>query len=154
MDPASRAENSGSSPATASNSTGHARLDTIATARLPPTRAITEATMILRSWTARTTPELEPSYIERVRNVVLPYLEAQRGFLGAHFGSRKVSGDIEILVITRWDSMEAVHRFSGNEQAHAYMPAAIAETLTSYDTESTHHEVLLEVDGPNPIRTN
>jgi len=109
--------------------------------------------MILRCWTARTTSELEPSYIEQVREIVLPYLETQGGFLGAHFGRREVEGHIEILVITRWDSMEAAHHFSGNEQDRAYMPSAIAETLTSYDTESTHYETLLEVEGPDSRRS-
>ena len=103
--------------------------------------------MILRTWKARTTTELEPRYLERVREVVLPYFETRDGFRGAHFGRRDLDDGVEILVITLWESMEAVHSFSGKNGEGSYMPREIAETLTSYDASSGHFESLIEVEG-------
>ena len=69
--------------------------------------------MILRSWKARTTRQRLPGYVEQVRAVVEPYLRSFVGFRGAHFATRELDGgELEILVLTMWASMEALEGFS------------------------------------------
>jgi heme-degrading monooxygenase HmoA len=102
--------------------------------------------MILRTWKARTMTDLEPMYLAQVRAVVLPHLQTFSGYKGAHFAKRTIDSGVEILVVTYWESREAVRAFAGDEETHAYMPPEIAATLTSYDTSSDHYEVLI-ADG-------
>jgi heme-degrading monooxygenase HmoA len=82
-------------------------------------------------------------YLAQVRAVVLPHLRTFSGYKGAHFAKREVEEGLEILVMTYWESIEAVRAFAGDEETHAYMPPEIAATLTSYDTSSDHYEVLI-----------
>ena len=103
--------------------------------------------MIIRTWKARATVELESDYLEQVRSVVLPHLKTFNGYRGARFARREVKDGIEILVLTFWDSQAALMAFAGEETSHAYMPPEIAATLVSYDLTSDHYEVI-ESDGP------
>jgi heme-degrading monooxygenase HmoA len=103
--------------------------------------------MIVRTWRALTTSELEPQYLEQVRAVVMPHLHSFSGYRGAQFAKRSVDGQVEILVMTYWESMEAVRAFAGSDEVHAYMPPEIAATLLSFDATSDHYEVLLD-DSP------
>ena len=104
--------------------------------------------MIIRTWKARTSTELTPRYLEQVRAVVIPHLQSFSGYKGAQFTTRGTGDDVEVLVLTYWDSIEAVRAFAGAEETHAYMPPEIAETLTSYDGTSDHFEVLID-DRPS-----
>ena len=108
--------------------------------------------MIIRTWKARTTTELEQKYLTQVRAVVIPYLQTFSGYKGAYFAKRKVNDSLEILVFTFWESKAAVHAFAGGDESHAWMPAEIAETLTSYDSTTDHYEVILTNDGGLPNR--
>lgn len=101
--------------------------------------------MILRTWKARTAPKKLADYIEQVKAVVIPHLRAQHGFAGAEFAQRPLDdGSVQILVITRWQSAEAVAAFA--EGASAWLPEEIAATLLDHDHESVHYEKLLSVD--------
>lgn len=101
--------------------------------------------MILRTWKARTTPAKLSDYLKQVEAVVIPHLRAQPGFAGAEFAQRSLDdGNVEILVITRWQSEAAVAAFA--EGASAWLPEEIAATLLDFDDESTHYESLLKVD--------
>lgn len=101
--------------------------------------------MILRTWKARTTPDKLDDYLAQVEAVVIPHLRAQNGFAGAEFAQRPLDDDrIEILVITRWQSAEAVAAFA--EGASAWLPDEIAATLLDFDQESVHYERLLKID--------
>jgi len=103
--------------------------------------------MIVRTWRALTTSELEPEYLEQVRAVVMPHMHSFAGYRGAQFAKRSLDGRVEILVMTYWESMDAVRAFAGSDEAHAYMPREIAATLDSYDATSDHYEVVLEDGG-------
>ncbi len=71
--------------------------------------------MIVRTWTAHTTPDRESAYLDEVRKVVLPHLRTVSGYLGSHFLRRSANGKLEILVLTYWESMEAVRSLVGEE---------------------------------------
>lgn len=103
-----------------------------------------EDTAIIRTWKARTTIGLEQQYIQQVKQVVLPYLRTFSGYNGSYFSKQEAAGEIEILVITLWDSEEAVKNFAGDEATHAYMPPEIAQTLLSYDESSEHYDVIIQ----------
>ncbi|TDF35122.1 hypothetical protein EYS14_22360 [Alteromonadaceae bacterium M269] len=102
--------------------------------------------MIIRTWKAITTEVKEPEYKALVESIVLPYFKTCMGYQGCKFGRRNQDseGKVEILVMTFWESMEAVTAFSGDPGAHAYLPEEIAKTLESYDSTSEHFETFIE----------
>lgn len=104
--------------------------------------------MIIRSWTADTTPEREAAYLEQVRTVVLPHLRKVPGYLGSQFLRKHGTENVQILVHTYWTSMEAVAALAGENSSTAYLPQEIAATLDRYDPEAIHYELMIEDKTP------
>jgi heme-degrading monooxygenase HmoA len=57
------------------------------------------------------------SNFEIVWKKVFPALRAIEGHRGAYLLCRTVGGAIELVVLTLWESMEAVRRFAGAKPA-------------------------------------
>ena len=68
--------------------------------------------MILRMWKARSTVE-KAEYLQHARGRVFPALRAIAGHRGAYLLRRAVDGGVELVVLTLWESMEAVCKFAG-----------------------------------------
>src|SRR5271165_2403046 len=69
--------------------------------------------MIVRIWRGREKKGHAGAYRRHLEGAVLPQLAALPGFMGASLLRRDDGGETEVLVMTRWASMEAVKAFSG-----------------------------------------
>jgi uncharacterized protein len=103
--------------------------------------------MILRMWKARATPEKSRNYIEHATKKVFPALGAIEGHNGAYLLRRVVGGAVEFVVLTLWESMEAVCRFAGANSEKAVVEPEARAALTAFDDSVTHFEV---VHGTRP----
>jgi heme-degrading monooxygenase HmoA len=88
--------------------------------------------MIMRMWKARATATRAEDYVQHATNVVFPKVSAIKGHCGAYVLRRQTEADVELIVLTLWDSMEAIRRFAGPEARAA---------LASFDEYVTHFEV-------------
>lgn len=100
--------------------------------------------MIARVWTARTSPARLPRYAEFLRTRVLPQLRALDGYAGASLLRRDADGEIEIVVVTRWRSLEAIRAFAGTDVEAAVVEPEAAALLTRHDTRVRHYEIVSE----------
>jgi heme-degrading monooxygenase HmoA len=101
--------------------------------------------MIIREWRARADPAKTDAYPKHFRERVVPELRQVPGFVGAHLGRRQLDGKTEFLVLTRWQSMDAVRAFAGgNIEAAVVEPGAVA-VLLDFDAQVRHYEVVEEV---------
>ena len=100
--------------------------------------------MVIRLWTALTTEEDQHKYYEHFRTHVLPALQRLDGYAGATLNSRPSAEGVEILVITRWRSMEAVRAFAGPDVEQAVVADEAAEVLTRWDTRVKHFATILD----------
>jgi uncharacterized protein len=98
--------------------------------------------MILRMWSGRATPEKSGQYIEHATRNVFPALAAIRGHRGAYLLQRAVDGAVEFVVLTLWDSMDAVRRFAGAKPEKAVVEPEAKAVLTAFDESVTHFEVV------------
>jgi len=78
---------------------------------------------------------------------VFPALAAIDGHKGAYLLRRAVGGatqdeEIEFVVLTLWDSMEAVRRFAGDTPDKAVVEPEARAVLSSFDDLVTHFEVV------------
>jgi heme-degrading monooxygenase HmoA len=64
--------------------------------------------MTIREWRGRASAEQTEAYPDHFHQVVMPELRGRAGFLGAYLGRRLVDDEIEVVVLTRWESMEAI----------------------------------------------
>ena len=102
--------------------------------------------MIIRRWSAMATPDGARNYEEHFRGWVVPELAGLAGQRGAYLLRRSVGDRFEITVLSKWDSLDAIRAFAGDDLSRAVVEPRAAEVLVSYDAEVTHHEVVF--DGP------
>lgn len=98
--------------------------------------------MILRMWKGRATAEKSGEYIEHATKRVFPALAAIEGHRGAYLLRRAFDGAIEFVVLTLWESMEAVRRFAGVKPEKAVVEAEARAVLIAFDESVTHFEVI------------
>ena len=64
--------------------------------------------MIARIWTARASPRDAHAYCDHFDRAVAPALRRLEGHAGAELLTLNRDDEVEILVITRWRSLEAI----------------------------------------------
>ena len=101
-----------------------------------------ESGMILRMWKARSTAEKSDRYIQHATGRVFPALRTIEGHRGAYLLRRAVDGVVELVVLTLWESMEAVRKFAGVEPEKAVVEPEARAVLTDFDETVTHFEVV------------
>jgi uncharacterized protein YciI/heme-degrading monooxygenase HmoA len=96
---------------------------------------------ILRMWKARTTGEKIDAYVQHATEKVFPSLWAIEGHRGACVLRRTAGAAIEIVVLTLWESMDAIRKFAGGNPGKAVVGPEARAVLTEFDDSVTHFEV-------------
>ena len=98
--------------------------------------------MIARLWrgVARDRRNAE-AYLQHLAARVLPDLEKIPGHRDARVLRREEGGRIEFLVLTFWDSMEAIRRFAGDKPERAVVEPEARAVLAEFDDFVRHYEV-------------
>jgi uncharacterized protein YciI/heme-degrading monooxygenase HmoA len=116
--------------------------------RNPPvgTRSSTERAAgrpsILRLWTARTTDDKFDRYVHHVTKSVFPVLGEMEGYRGGYLLRRQRGPEIEIVVLTLWESMDAVQQFAGRDPNQAVVEPPARAVLTAFDEFVKHYEII------------
>jgi heme-degrading monooxygenase HmoA len=97
--------------------------------------------MIARIWSARAMRNNWPAYEKHFMENVLPELRAVDGYVSGNLLKRESGSQIEITVITFWDSWEAIAAFAGPDRENAVVAPNAAALLTDYDRRVRHAEV-------------
>jgi heme-degrading monooxygenase HmoA len=100
--------------------------------------------MIIREWRGRASAEQTEAYPDHFHRVVMPELRGRAGFLGAYLARRPIDDEIEFVVLTRWESMEAIKAFAGEDPAQAVVDARAAAMLRDVDVTVQHFDVIEE----------
>jgi heme-degrading monooxygenase HmoA len=102
--------------------------------------------MIARLWSARTTTAKSAQYMEHFWQAVAPSLRKFPGYLSASVLVRSQGELVEVLVITVWESYQAIDAFAGTNRDTAVVSPEAAALLTDYDRRVRHYEIA-QVDG-------
>jgi heme-degrading monooxygenase HmoA len=102
--------------------------------------------VILRAWRGWTTPERADAYERLLREEIFPAIEARRvpGYTGITLGRRTVGDEVEFLTIMRFESLDSVRAFAGEDYETAVVPPAAREVLSHYEDRASHYEILEE----------
>ena len=103
--------------------------------------------MILRVWRAYADASSADRYPRHLLEKVRPELERIAGFRGLFMVTRRDGSEVEFVVQTLWDSMDAVRAFAGPQPDQAVVEPAAAAVLLRFDQTVVHYEVLA-----SPIR--
>jgi heme-degrading monooxygenase HmoA len=81
-------------------------------------------------------------YIHHAKKRVFPRIHAIEGHRGEYLLRRELEDSVELVVLTLWDSMEAVKGFAGPEPNKAVVEPEAQAFLTTFDEYVTHFEVV------------
>jgi|SRR5689334_14156338 len=101
--------------------------------------------MITRNWTGVIKPERADDYLAHLQNDTLKKLSAIKGFVNASIFRRVVTDGIEFLVVTYWETMDAIKQFAGESADIAVVPQVAQEMMVRYDPVVRHYEEILNL---------
>jgi mannose-6-phosphate isomerase-like protein (cupin superfamily) len=98
--------------------------------------------MIARRWTARAKGSEEAeAYVSHFEGRVRPRLEATDGFLGATVERIEADDEIEFVVVTRWESINAIRAFASEDIDLAVVEPEARAVLSTFDSRVRHVEL-------------
>jgi heme-degrading monooxygenase HmoA len=101
--------------------------------------------MIIREWRGRAAKSNPDAYAKHFRTNVVPELREMPGFVGAYLSQRTLNEKIEFLVLTEWQSMDAIRTFAGDDMGKAVVEPGAVAALIDFDERAEHYEVIENV---------
>lgn len=98
--------------------------------------------MISRHWRGLARTSQADNYVRHLRTETFPALRRLPGFVNASILSRRQGKGVEFLIVTQWDSLDAIAGFAGTDPEAAVVPAEVAEMMIEYDRRVRHFEVI------------
>lgn len=104
--------------------------------------------MIARTWAGATRAADADEYLDYLRATGFAEYRATPGNRGVLALRRIEGGHAKFLILTLWDSDDAIRRFAGNDISQAVFYPEDERFLVSRDEQVTHYEVALHVEAP------
>ncbi len=99
--------------------------------------------MIARMWKGSALPERADDYVNHLETSVLPELRQIDGFQGVYLLRQDSADNVEFVVLTLWESMDAIRKFAGENAELAVVAPAAQPLFREYDSMVRHFEVVL-----------
>jgi antibiotic biosynthesis monooxygenase (ABM) superfamily enzyme len=99
--------------------------------------------MIYRIWHGYTAPDKAEAYEALLKREIFHGIEQKKmqGFRGIDLLRRRNGGEEEFITIMRFDSIDSVKSFTGEDYETAYVPEAARQVLKRFDARSQHYEL-------------
>ena len=99
--------------------------------------------MILRIWHGWTTPENADTYENLLKTEIFPGIAAKTiaGYRGIELLRRSLQNEVEFITIMRFDTLQAVKDFVGEDYETVYVPDKARQVLSRFDDRSQHYEL-------------
>ena len=104
--------------------------------------------MIGRIWHGWTSVENADSYENLLKTEVLPGIAAMKvpGYRNIQVFRRPVGNEVEFITIMRFDTLEAVKLFVGEDYERAHVPPHARQVLARFDQRSQHYDIVEELN--------
>ena|SRR5688572_16725689 len=101
--------------------------------------------MIARIWHGWTTPGNAEKYEVLLKGEVFKGIQSRQigGFQSIELLRRSDAEAVEFVTLMKFDSIEAVREFAGEDYEAAVVPDEAKALLLSFDARSQHYEILL-----------
>jgi len=106
--------------------------------------------MIARLWRAWASPANGRLYADFLRRDFLPGLHGVPGYHGAELLQRQAGEEIELIVITRWASLEVIGAFAGEDVEAAHVAPHARALLSRFEDRCQHFETAFEDLASDP----
>jgi heme-degrading monooxygenase HmoA len=95
-----------------------------------------------RGWAASTSAA--DSYEAFLRTEFLPSAHAIEGYRGASVLRRTVGSEVEFTTITRFDSIEAIRKFAGDDAEAAHVAPRGRQLLSHFEDRCQHFDLVIQ----------
>lgn len=103
--------------------------------------------MIARHWHGIAHTDRVQEYLAHLAESTFPHLKSIAGFQRAVVSTRPTAEGVEFLVVTEWDSADAIRAFAGNDVEVAVVPEFVQSLMISFDARARHYERRYETSG-------
>ena len=103
--------------------------------------------MIERVWRGWIDPARADAYQNFLQHELLPGAHGIAGYRGARVLRRAVGDEVEFMTITRFDSLEAIRAFAGDDAEQAHIAPRARELLSRWEERTVHYDLAF-VDEP------
>jgi len=97
--------------------------------------------MISRHWKGVAKPGEADNYIRHLKTDTFPKLSEIDGFVSASILTRAADEGTEFLIVTEWESIEAIKAFAGEKEDVAVVPQVVQAMMIDYDRNVRHYEI-------------
>lgn len=103
--------------------------------------------MIARVWHGWTSPQNADAYEALLKSEIFSGIAARKiaGCRGIELGRRDLGAEVEFVTVMRFDDLDAVRQFAGEDYEQAVVPAKARALLSRFDARSQHYEVKTEL---------
>jgi len=98
--------------------------------------------MISRQWRGIAKRSDAERYVSHLRSATFSQLREIAGFVNASILRRDVAEGVEFLIVTTWQSIDAIRRFAGDDPERAVVPEKVQALMVTYDRTVEHYEVV------------
>jgi antibiotic biosynthesis monooxygenase (ABM) superfamily enzyme len=83
------------------------------------------------------------TYENLLRTDIFPAIAAKNvsGYRGIQLLRRPTGNEVEFITIMKFDSLEAVKQFAGEDYEKSYVPDKARKVLSRHDERSQHYEI-------------
>jgi heme-degrading monooxygenase HmoA len=103
--------------------------------------------MIARMWRGSAIRERADDYVKHLQQSVVSELRQIDGFRGIYLLQRESSDGVEFVVLTLWESMDAIRKFAGENPEVAVVAPTARVLFREYDAKVKHFEIVLNLEG-------
>jgi heme-degrading monooxygenase HmoA len=97
--------------------------------------------MISRHWIGTVKRDKENEYITHLDSTVMPNLSKVDGMKNAYYLKRHVREGVEFLIVTEWDSIDAIKRFAGPQYDKAVIDPYARSLMVTYEKKVRHYAI-------------
>jgi len=98
--------------------------------------------MISRLWRGVARAECALTYIEHLQKETFPAIRALPGFRRAAILHRPCDLGTEFVIVTEWESEEAVVAFAGDDVLAAVVPEKVRRMMVEFDAYARHYSTI------------
>ncbi len=101
--------------------------------------------MIARIWDGWTRPADAKTYETMLRDEIFPSIATRKipGYRGAELFIREDGDEVQFVTLLRFDSMDAVKIFAGEDESRPVIYPKAERLLTRMDERSQHYRIAL-----------
>ena len=110
--------------------------------------------MICRIWHGWTTPENAVAYEALLKKEIFVGIQKREiaGFRGIELYRRRSGDEVEFVTLMRFDSLDAVRSFAGEDYEVAVVPPKARALLSHFDERSQHYEVIARMGAAGEVQ--